>query len=128
MRDEDLEQQEENLRQKASKLSAENRAAYHRRFGKAYKDPDTYAALNWGLLAGFHHYYLGAWIRGTINLLVALTGITLAAVGSPLGFLLLLLVFMIELPALFRSRKICRRYNVKAGQRILDQLSETTGR
>jgi four helix bundle protein len=55
------------LRVKVLELSEDDRRSFYRLVKKKIKDPDTYAVLNWLVLTGLHHFYLGQWLRGTIN-------------------------------------------------------------
>ena len=77
------------------------------------KDPDTYAALNWAFLAGLHHFYLGKWQRGLLNLVLMFISAQLYFSTLPplLGAGAILIVFIIELPQLFNSQQIIHQYN-----------------
>lgn len=115
--------EEEEIRQQVRQLSDPLRAEFHRQFKRRYRDPDTYATLNYLLLAGLHHFYLGRWIRGSINLSLFLIGILL--LFSPLlflGIVLMIGVTVIELYALFHSQLIVQRENNRIMRRILQEL------
>jgi TM2 domain-containing membrane protein YozV len=112
LKQEEVDAEEESLRRAIRKLSDEQRAEFYRQAGKAVKDPDTYAALNWFFIAGLHHFYLGRWQWGLIDL-----GALFAAIGCFgaglvwLGAILLLIVYSWELWQMFRSQIIVQDWN-----------------
>ncbi|HEY0731357.1 MAG TPA: hypothetical protein VGD33_02965, partial [Chitinophagaceae bacterium] len=76
------------------------------------KDPDTYATLNYLFIAGLHHFYLGKWVRGLVNLSIFLFGVLLLFTGLALaGVFLLIVITVVELKALFKSQTIIQEYN-----------------
>lgn len=114
--------QEEQIRQQVNNLPDAAREQFYLKFKQQVKDPDTYAVLNWCFFAGAHHFYLGAWLRGIINLLVAAVGIVL--LFSPLwlaGIVMLVLLSAAEMWTLFHSQIIVQDYNNQLMQKILDQ-------
>ncbi|CAM3678370.1 TM2 domain-containing protein [Rheinheimera salexigens] len=116
--------EEEQIRKQVTDLSDAARQQFYLVFKQQVKDPDTYAVLNWCFFAGAHHFYLGAWLRGLINLLVAVIGI--AMLFSPFwlaGVVLLVLLSAAEFWALFRSQIIVQHYNNQLMQKILNQQS-----
>jgi hypothetical protein len=119
---EEVKVREESLRARLRALTDAERLAYHRRCSPLLKDPDTYAVLDWLFLAGLHHYYLGRHAAGTLNLLVMLAGLALLFVQPWLGAGLILLVFVAELPALFRSQTVVADHNVRLGEQVLREL------
>ncbi|MDX1398386.1 MAG: hypothetical protein R3204_07655, partial [Oceanospirillum sp.] len=84
------------------------------------KDPDTYAALNWLFLGGFHHLYLRKYRLFALEFSL----LCIALLGWLLGYvwLLILLAFMLlyELPQLFFSQKIVRQYNYQQSRKLLE--------
>ncbi len=120
-----LRQEEDELRLEIGKLSAEQKQQYYALEVKQVKDPDTYAALNWFFLAGLHHFYLGKWQRGVINLVLMSLGIIfLLTLNSALfGGVSIALVLIIELPQLFNSEKIVHRYNNEVMKTLLKQVN-----
>jgi len=126
MNAEALRQEEEQLREKIAQLTAEQKKHYYALEVEQVKDPDTYAVLNWAFLAGLHHFYLGKWQRGLINLLLMLFGALLyfTAVLPLIGGGLILLVLVIELPQLFNSQNIIHRYNNQVMAALLKQVSQ----
>jgi len=126
MTDESLRQEEEQLRAQIAKLNIEQKKQYYALEVEQVKDPDTYAVLNWAFLAGLHHFYLGKWQRGLLNLVLMLIGVILwlSTIGIVPGAVLIALVFVIELPQLFNSQKIIHRYNNELMKRLLKQVSD----
>ncbi len=126
MTDESLRQEEEQLRAQIAKLNIEQKKQYYALEVEQVKDPDTYAVLNWAFLAGLHHFYLGKWQRGLLNLVLMLIGVILwlSTIGIVSGAVLIALVFVIELPQLFNSQKIIHRYNNELMKRLLKQVSD----
>lgn len=107
-----VEAEEEALRERARALPEASRKAFYEEVREALKDPDTYAALNWFFLAGLHHFYLGRWWRGTLDLLLFAAGVTLLLAGQPWwGVALILAVTVVELWALFRAQIIVQDWN-----------------
>ena len=117
---------EEEIRLRVRELDDTQRKMYYERFRQEMKDPDTYAVLNYFFLAGFHHMYLGYFLRGAINLMVLLIGITALVFGSiMLGSLLITLILISELMALFRSQTVVTHFNNQVAEEILDDLTAT---
>ncbi|WP_432460248.1 MULTISPECIES: TM2 domain-containing protein [unclassified Agarivorans] len=122
-RRDDLEVQQEQLRAEIRQLPAPLRQQFYQLWEKQVKDPDSYAVLNYLFIAGLHHFYLGKWQRGLINLTISLMGLSI--LFSPYwiwGVSLLLLVSLIELPALFRAELILLEHNNKSMQTLLKQI------
>jgi len=120
-----LRQEEEQLREQITQLNSEQKKSYYALEVAQVKDPDTYAALNWAFLAGLHHFYLGKWQRGLLNLVLMLIGALfyLSQLPPLLGAGVILLVFIIELPQLFNSQQIIHQYNNGVMKRLLKQVS-----
>lgn len=112
LKQEEVDAEEESLRKAARELSEEQRAEFYRQAGKVAKDPDTYAALNWFFIAGLHHFYLGRWRWGLIDLgaLFVAIGCFLVGLIWP-AVILLLIVYSWELWQLFRSQIIVQDWN-----------------
>ena len=125
MNNADLRIEEDQLREQVASLSVEQKRQYYAQELKQIKDPDTYAALNWAFVAGLHHFYLGKWQRGILNLVLMLVGVALylSHVLSLLGLALILVVFIIELPQLFNSQQIIYQYNNQLMRRLLRQFN-----
>lgn len=116
-----LNDEEEQLRQQIRQLSDEQRKCYFRHEQQRLKDPDTYAVLNYFFLAGLHHFYLGKFARGMVNLVLMLIGILLLKPLPWLGGGLIVAVLLIELPQLFNAQNIVHRHN---NQQIRDLLQQ----
>lgn len=114
---------EENIRLRVRELDDARRKTYYARFKTEMKDPDTYAVLNYFFLTGFHHMYLGEFVRGAANLIMLLFGIALLIAGSILlGILLIGFILAVELMALFRSQVVVANHNNLVSERILSDL------
>ncbi len=124
MNNEELQQEENLLREQVAALSVAQKRQYYAQELQNIKDPDTYAALNWVCLAGLHHFYLGKWHRGLVNLMLMLIGVFfyISNVFSVLGIVLIPLVFIIELPQLFNSQNIIYQHNNQLMRRLLQQF------
>lgn len=125
LKKENLRLEENELREQIASLSIEQKRQYYAQEVKHMKDPDTYAALNWICVMGLHHFYLGKWQRGLVNLTLMFIGILLYLSGTfPLiGIAVVAFVFVIELPQLFNSERIIYRYNNQLMRSILKQLN-----
>ncbi|MBQ4810352.1 hypothetical protein A7985_07855 [Pseudoalteromonas luteoviolacea] len=120
MDDSSLREQEEALREGISSLSPEARKRYYQLEEQLVKDPDTYAVLNYFFAAGLHHFYLGKIVRGLINFILMLVGLITFAIG---GWVLIVLVIVIELPQLFKSQKIVRKHNIDVMEGVINELN-----
>jgi TM2 domain-containing membrane protein YozV len=110
---------EERLRKCVRALPDEKRLAFYRQAERRLKDPDTYAALNYLFIAGLHHFYLGKWVRGLLNITVFLAGVMLLFTPlAVIGILLIVAISMAELYALFKSQTIVQAHN----NRIMEQI------
>ncbi|MCW8831822.1 MAG: TM2 domain-containing protein [Colwellia sp.] len=125
MNNEDLQQEENQLREQVASLSVAQKRQYYAQELQHIKDPDTYAALNWAFVAGLHHFYLGKWQRGLLNLFLMFIGVMLyfSSAFSLLGLALVLAVFIIELPQLLNSQNIIYHYNNQLMRRLLQQFN-----
>lgn len=112
---------DERLRETIRGLSDAERSDFYRSYNESIRDPDTYAVLNWFFLAGLHHFYLGRFFRGSLNLLVMVLGIFFLLSKPELGFILIAGILLIEIPALFRSQIIVEHHNIQAGWKILER-------
>ncbi|QFU25382.1 TM2 domain-containing protein [Shewanella eurypsychrophilus] len=119
-----LAEQEEAIRLKVRQLSDEQKKHFHRLTLKSIKDPDTYAVLNWCFIAGFHHFYLGKFIRGAVNLSLLILGLILLFSIEPpwVGLGIYGLVFLLELPQLLNAQNIIHQYNNQLMQACLVEV------
>ncbi|WP_419146721.1 TM2 domain-containing protein [Pseudoalteromonas 'SMAR'] len=120
MDDHTLNQQEEAVREEVARLSPTLRKQYYQLETELIKDPDTYAVLNYFFAAGLHHFYLGKTMRGMINLLLMLVGLALLPFY---GWVLIVLVLLIELPQLFQSQAIVRQHNIDVMRQVLRDMN-----
>jgi TM2 domain-containing membrane protein YozV len=120
---EEVDNKEESIRLRVSRLADDKRRLYFSRLEKEIKDPDTYAALNWLLLAGLHHFYLRKYQRGAINLISFFVGAAFLFSDSPaIGTIIIGLIFIFELYELFFSQSIIKQYNNDKSENILLDL------
>jgi len=118
-----VDREEEELRQKVRQLEDQQRAAFYASIKPKLRDPDTYAALNWFFVTGIHHFYLGRWVWGIIDLLVFIFGIALILGGYvAAGIVLILTISALELWALFRSQIIVQDQNNQIYREELDKI------
>ena len=118
-----IQEDEERIRKLVRELPDEKRLLFFKQAEKNLKDPDTYATLNYLFIAGLHHFYLGKWIRGSINLCIFLLGVVLLFTGMAfIGVLLLIVISLIELKALFRSQIVIQEYNNDVMQAIYCEI------
>ncbi len=120
----ELEQEEDDLRSQISALPDPERKRYYQQVKPLIRDPDTYAVLNYSIVAGLHHFYLGQWGRGILGLLVMTAGILLLFI-EPLKYVgigMLVLLVVIEVMELFRSQEIVLSYNNQMMKKTLEQI------
>ena len=116
--------EEERIRKLVRQLPDDKRFVFFQQMERQLKDPDTYATLNYLFIAGLHHFYLGNWLRGLINLVVFLTGAVL--LFTPfffVGVLLIIIITLIELYALFKSQLIVQAHNNAVMQKIYREMT-----
>lgn len=107
-----IQEDEERIRKWLRELPDDKRWQFFQQTEQALKDPDTYAVLNYLFIAGLHHFYLGKWLRGFINLSIFITGaVLLFTEFSAAGLLLLTGITAIELKDLFYSQLVVQDYN-----------------
>jgi len=121
-----VEYKNQHLKEKVSNLSDEHRKQYYSQLAPVLKDHDTYAVLNYLLVAGLHHFYLGKILRGMINLTILASGIGLICFTDYIfvGSLLIIFILIIELLALFRSQVIVMNHNNLLAEEILESVSK----
>jgi len=119
----EVDAREEEIRLAVRELSDEQRKTFYERAEKELKDPDTFAVLNYLFIAGLHHFYLGRWLRGLINLAVFGGGIYLMVLEQwRNGLIVIGIITLLELYALFRSQIIVKHYNNRISEEILDSI------
>ena len=115
--------EEERLRGLVRALPDDKRYLFYRETEKQLKDPDTYATLNYLFIAGLHHFYLGKWVRGIVNISVFLVGlIMLFTPLAIIGLLFIVTISIIELYALFKSQVIVQAHNNTVMNRIYREI------
>ena len=123
LKQKEVDAREEDIRLAVRELSDEQRKTFYGRAEKELKDPDTFAVLNYLFIAGLHHFYLGRWIRGLINLAVFGAGIYLMVLEQwRNGLIVIGIITLLELYALFRSQIIVKHYNNRISEEILDSI------
>ena len=120
---ETIQEDEERIRKWVRELPDDKRLQFFQQTEQALKDPDTYAALNYLFIAGLHHFYLGKWLRGFINLSIFITGtVLLFTQFTAAGLLLLIGITVIELKDLFYSQLVVQDYNNGVMEKIYRNL------
>ena len=120
--------EEDAIRDRLAALSPEQRKAYYQMSEDRIRDPDTYATVNYFLVCGLHHFYLGRWVRGAINLIAFLVGVVLLFTPTAwIGVVIIAVILAVELPALFMSQSIVRDHNNKQAREILATLGLDEG-
>ena len=118
-----VDENEEELRVAIQNLSDKNRRIFYKSVKKKVKDPDTYAALNWFFITGIHHFYLGRWIMGFVDLIVLIIGIVLMLSGEiEIGFIVIIIISITEFWALFRAQLIVQDWNNKIQWKLIEHL------
>ncbi|WP_292924369.1 TM2 domain-containing protein [Nitrosomonas sp.] len=118
---------EERIRRMVRELPDDKRPRFFREVEKQLKDPDTYATLNFLFIAGLHHFYLGKWVRGFINLGIFLIGMLMLFTSlAGVGLLLLIVITAVELKALFQSQTVVQDYNNGVMERIYREVAAQT--
>lgn len=124
---EDVDINEEMLNEQVRTLNDEQRKHFYDLAKKAYKDPDTYAALNWFFVAGLHHFYLKKWLMGLIDLSFFTVGVILIFTRhAMLGISFIVIISLVELWALFRSQIIIQDWNTQIQWKILKSMEGTS--
>lgn len=125
MNNKDLLLEECQLQEQVACLSVAQKRKYYAQAFQQIKDPDTYAILNWAFVIGLHHFYLGNWWRGSLNLSLMLLGITFYFSNflTTFGLVLVVGVFIAELPMLFNSQNVIYQHNNQSMRRILKQIN-----
>ena len=122
LKQEHVDAEEERIRACVAELPDAARVIFYQKLTRELKDPDTYAVLNWCFLIGFHHFYLKQWLRGLLNIAVAIVGISILFTSSwLLGVILLVIIAIFELAGLFRSQIIIQDYNNQLMQALLNE-------
>ena len=121
-----VEYESQRLKERVRELNDDQRRHYFNLLEPALKDHDTYAVLNYLLLPGLHHFYLGKFFRGSLNLIILLTGTSLILFTKYVfvGTLIIFFILIVELLALFRSQVIVMNHNNHLSKEILKSISK----
>jgi len=119
-----VEEQQDQIRRQIREMSDEQRRTFYTLSEKKIKDPDTYATLNYIFIAGLHHFYLGKWLLGLINITVFWGGVACIFMKYiDLGIALIVGIALFELFELFRSQALVQHHNNLISQEILSQIN-----
>ena len=123
---EDIEQKEELLADKVRILDGEQKRKYYEQQVKRIKDPDTYASLNYCLILGLHHLYLGKLntflVETGILIIAILLAISEICVFGIIGMLAILTIVGYQLIQLFFSQRIVRYFNYEQSCAIYNEI------
>ena len=119
---EQLEKNEDLLRQRVNELPEEKKKIYYQLQATKLKDPDTYAALNWFFLGGFHHLYLGKYTLFIIEITLLIFCLIEFVLGYQSAVFILGAIVLYELPQLFFSQKIARQHNYDVSCEIFNDV------
>ena len=122
----ELNLEEAELRELVSLLAPAQLAHYTRMEQSLRKRPGTYAALNWFFLLGLHHFYLGRWPRGILDVLLTSIAVyaLLTADSATYGSALLLAVAIIEVPQLLNYEHLVHSYNNRMMRHCLRRVTQ----
>ena len=122
LKSQEVEEKEDKLRLSVRELEDSDRMNFHKALSDRMKDPDTYAVLNFFFITGIHHFYLENHAQGSINLIGFVLGLLLLLGGLDgpweAGISLIVFIILIELPALFRSQIIVKKYRIQTPKSI----------
>lgn len=117
---------EESIRKLVRDLPDQERLKFFKETENNLKDPDTYATLNYIFIAGLHHFYLGKWMRGFLNIIVFWVGIILLFTDLiVIGVIVIIAISILELYELFKSQIIVQEYNNCVMEKIYQDLHKT---
>ncbi len=103
--------EEERIRLVIRELSDEVRKKIFSESKRKIKDPDTYAALNYALVAGLHHCYLGQYFRVLIEFGLFAFGIFLLFNDFSVGIVFVVSMLLLEFYELTRSQIVVQHFN-----------------
>lgn len=117
--------EEEKIRLQVRELPEQKRLQFYTLLEKNVKDPDSYAVLNYLFITGLHHFYLGKWLRGSMNLMLFLLALYLIFNGIVVpGLVLILITSLFELYALFNAEVIVQQYNNHLMKALLKEIDK----
>lgn len=122
-----VDEQEEQIRRQVRALTDEQRQQFYNVSADKIKDPDSYATLNYIVIAGLHHFYIGKWGFGLLNITIFTLGaIFLYLNNVEVGVTLILGIVIFELYELMRSQVIVKHHNNQVSLEILDEILKQT--
>lgn len=122
---EEVQDKEESIRKLVRDLPDDKKFRFFKESEKKLKDPDTYATLNYIFIAGLHHFYLGKWGRGLLNIAVFCVGVILLFsdyIGT--GVIIILAISIFELYELFNSQTIVQEHNNNVMEEIYRDINK----
>lgn len=123
---EEVEAKEETIRKLVRELPDNNRLMFFKKSEKKLKDPDTYAALNYIFIAGLHHFYLGKWARGLLNIVVFWSGVILLFTDyTSIGVIIVIAISLLEFYELFKSQTIVQEHNNGVMEQIYHDIQKS---
>lgn len=118
-----IDKNENELRKKVSNLSKDKRKQFYNRIEKKLLDPDDYAVINYVLfLGGFHNLYIREYLTFLFEFVLFLIGYGLLFSGNEAGFLIIIPLYLMELPDLFFSQKIVQIKNYEMSKDIYEDI------
>jgi len=122
--------EEHELREQIRALPAPERQLYHELELNGLKDPNRYLRLNWLFPLGLHHFYLGRWERGVLNLCLTISALVLLSRAGMtlLGFMLLTAMIIIEIPQLLNARHLVHNRNNSIMAFCLKKVERSAGK
>ncbi len=123
----EVEEKEETIRKLVRELPDNSRLMFFKESDKRLKDPDTYAALNYIFIAGLHHFYLGKWQRGLLNIVVFWTSVIFLFNGyTSIGIVIIIAITILEFYELFKSEIIVKEHNNSVMEQIYHDLQKSS--
>ena len=121
----ELNLEETELRDRVRNLPGAQRTRYDELERHLLKDSGTYLKLNWLFPSGAHHFYLRRWLRGVLNLTLTLAALYLIInLNNPVyGILVLLALFIIEIPQLLNANHLVHAFNNRVMDRCLKRAA-----
>ena len=127
-------EEEESIRLDMQKLPDKIRAQAFSETGTKIRDPDTYAVLNYSLVTGLHHFYLGKYVRGIFEITAFLTSLYMIFRGGAevdghtlmfLGIAIVGILIVVELIELFRAQIVVQNFNNQVSRKILNKYIDS---
>ncbi len=117
-----IQNEDDLIRQKIAQLSPELRKAYYTQESERLKDPDTYAVLCYGLMCGIHHLYLHKYTSALIDVMLLVACIIVFFLNTTLGLIGFCALAARGLYFLFSSKNEVEKYNLELMKKILVEI------